>query len=216
MSVRLPTIAAIALSIVGGGLMIFPYIGIYIFSMGLIMGLWALTSYLAFRKMSSLIVKRLHVKYLRANFDAIGMSSPYVDFYFNIHNYSRFIFELTGNHKGELWNPMVEAWRSNWDVDTAYRDTILPDADTEIRLRWIVPQGYSGPMAEFAFRATDNPPIQDLTFDDMAVELGGKFLKLKHVVGQLPLSLGIVKVDVPNHHRFSTVREEYSRARGDK
>ena len=64
----------------------------------------------------------------------------------------------------------------------AYQGVISPDADTEIRLRWIVPQGYSGPMAEFAFRATDDPPIQPLTFDDMSIELEGKFLKLRNTM----------------------------------
>ncbi len=216
MSVRLPSIAGIALSIIGGGLMIIPYLGIPILSIGLAMGLWALIGYLVFRRMRSLIAKRLHVKYLRANFDAIGMSSPYIDFYFNIHNCLPFKFKLTGNHKGELWNPRIEAWRSSWEIDTKYKDVILPDADTEIRLRWIVPQGYSGPMAEFAFRATDNPPIQHLTFDDMAIELESKFLKLKNVVGWLQLLLGIIEVEVPNHHRFSIVRKEYQRARGNE
>ncbi len=83
-------------------------------------------------------------------------------------------------------------------------------------MRWIVPQDYSGPMAEFAFRATDNPPIQHLTFDDMAIELEGKFLKLKNIVGWLPLSLRIIAVEVPNHHSFGIVRKEYERARGDE
>ncbi len=216
MSVRLPSIAGIAFSIIGGGLMVIPYLGIPILSIGLAIGLWALIGYLVFRRMRSLIVKRLNMKYLRANFDAIGMSSPYVDFYFNIHNFSPFKFKLTGNHKGELWNPRVEAWRSSWEIDTKYKDIISPDADTEIRLRWIVPQGYSGPMAEFAFRATDSPPIQHLTFDDMTIELEGEFLKLKNVVGWLQLSLGIIEVEVPNHHSFSIVREEYQRARDNK
>ncbi|MBA7696900.1 hypothetical protein ES703_105554 [subsurface metagenome] len=196
--------------------MIIPYLGIPILSIGLATGLWALIGYLVFRRMRSLIDKRLNMKFLRANFDAISMSSPYVDFYFNAHNYSPFKFKLTGHHKGELWNPRIEAWRSSWEVDTKYKDIILPEADTEIRLRWIVPQGYSGPMAEFAFRATDNPPIQHLTFDDMTIELEGEFLKLKNVVGWLQLSLGIIEVEVPDHHRFSIVREEYERARGNK
>ncbi len=65
MSVRLPSIAGIALSIVGGGLMIIPYLGIPILSIGLIMGVWALISYLVFRRMSNLIVKRLHVSISR-------------------------------------------------------------------------------------------------------------------------------------------------------
>ncbi len=144
------------------------------------------------------------------------MTSPYVDFYINIHNCSSFEFKLTGNHKGELWNPRIEAWRSSWEIDTKYKDIISPDADTEIRLRWIVPQGYSGPMAEFAFRAIDSPPIQHLTFDDMAIELESKFLKLKNVVGWLPLSTGIVEVEIPNHTRFKIVRTEYERARGNE
>ena len=113
MSVRLPSITGIVLSIFGGGLMIIPYLGIPILSIGLIMGVWALIGYLVFRKMSNLVVKRLHMEYLKANFDAIGMSSPYVDFYFNIHNCSPFEFKLTGRHRGELWNPKIEAWRSN-------------------------------------------------------------------------------------------------------
>jgi len=216
MSVRLPSIAGIALSILGGGLMIIPYLGIPILFIGVGIGVWALIGYLVFRRTSNLIVKRLHVTYIKANFDAIGMSSPYIDFYFNIHNCLPLEFKMTGNHKGELWNPRIEAWRSNWEIDTRYQDIILPDADTEIRLRWIVPQGYSGPMAEFAFRATDNPPIQHLTFDDMAIELEGKFLKLKNVVGWLPLSLGIIEVEVPNHHKFDIVRKEWERARGDE
>ena len=109
---------------------------------------------------------------------------------------------------------MVEAWRSSWEVDTKYQNTILPDSSAEIRLRWIVPPGYSGLMAEFAFRATDNPPIQSLTFDDMGVELEGEFLGLKHIVGYLTLLVGIIDVEIPNHHRFDMVRREYNRARG--
>ena len=82
--------------------MIIPYLGLPILSIGLIIGAWALIGYLVFRRMGNLIVKRLHVKYLKTNFDAIDMSSPYVDFYFNIHNCSPFEFKLTGNHRGEL------------------------------------------------------------------------------------------------------------------
>ena len=196
--------------------MIKPYLGIPILSIGAAIGVWALIAYLIFRRMGNLIVKRLHVKYLKANFDAIGMSSPYVDFYFNIHNYSPFKYKLTGNHKGELLNPGIEAWRSSWGIEVKGQDVIPPNGDTEVRLRWIVPPGYSGPMAEFAFRATDSPPIQHLTFDDMAVELEGKFLKLKNTVGWLPLSTGSIEVEVPNHTRFKIVREEYRRARGDE
>lgn len=216
MSFKLPVVAGIAFSIIGGSLVVVPYVGITMLGIGLLIGVWVLIAYLTFKRMGNLIGKRLQIKYLKTNFDAIGMSSPYVDFYFNIHNYSKFGFKLTGSHKGELWHSGIEAWRSNWDIDTGFQNVIPPDTDAEIRLRWVAPQGYSGPMAGFAFRALDKPPVQHLTFDDMAIELEGKYLKLKNVVGWLSLSTGVTEVAVPNHTRFRTVRKEYQRARGDE
>lgn len=216
MSVRLSYVIAVALSIIGGGLMIIPYLGIPLLSIGVVVGVWALSGHMAFRRMTNLIDKRIHTKFIKANFDAIGMSSPYVDFYFNIHSCLSYQFKLTGSGRGELWNPYIEAWRSNWEVDTEYQDVVLPDTDTEIRVRWNVPQGHHSPMTEFAFRARDKPPIQNLTFEDMHIELEARFLRLKNIVGWLQLSQETEHVEVPNHPVFDTIRKEYLRARSGR
>lgn len=213
MSVKLSLVIAVVLSIIGGALMIIPYLGLPLLIIGVFGGIWALIGHITFRRMNNLVNKRIHTKSVKANFDAIGMSSPYVDFYFTIHSCLPHQLRLNGSVRGELWNPYVEAWRSSWQVDTEYQDTILPDIDTEIRVRWNVPQGHHSPMTEFAFRAEDTPPIQNLTFEDMYVELEARFLRLKSVVGWLQLSQEIQHVEVPNHPVFDTIRKEWLRAK---
>lgn len=161
--------------------------------------------------MSTLIGKRIHTKFIKANFDAIGMSSPYVDFYFNIHSCLPYQLRLTGGTKGDLWNPSIETWQSTWAIDTTYQSVILPDTDMEIRVRWDVPQGHHSPMTELAFRAIDKPPIQNLTFEDMRVELESRFLMLKNNVGWLQLSPAPIEIEVPDHPTFESTRRAWER-----
>lgn len=195
---------------------IIPYIGIPVLIVGIMVGLWTLWGWLHFKRLGQLIVKRVHTKFLKADLQAIGMSSPYIDFYFNVHSCLSGQIMLTGQKKGELWNPCIEAWRSNWEIDINYQSIIKSDIDTELRIRWIVPQGHHSPMTEFAFRAEDNPPEQHLTFEDMNIELKARFLCLESKVGWLQLSQGIIPISVPDHPIFNSVRKEYLRQRNSQ
>lgn len=219
MSIKLPAIRTISITLLslGGGLLASPYnIGLPVLVLGLIIGGWAIYGWWTFRQLRKLIGKRAHVTFLKADFKAIGMSSPYIDFYFNLRNCLPYRLMLTNQRKGELWNPCIEAWYSNWLIDTQYQDTIMPDTDTEIRVRWPVSQGYQSPMAEFAFRAKDNPPEQHLTFEDMSIEVKARILRIENNIGWLQLAQGIIPISVPDHPVFDAVRREYLRQRGSK
>jgi len=214
MQVKLSTAASAVLTAFGVGIVVIPaeitrYIGISALVLGLLVGLWTLSGYLYFKRLAQLTTKRVHSEFLKADFQAIGMSSPYIDFYFNILSCLSSPILLTGQKKGELWNPCIEAWRSNWEIDTNYHSIIKPNTDTELRIRWVVPQGHHSPMTEFAFRAKDKLPEQHLTFEDMNIELKAQFLRFENNIGWLQLSQGIVPVSVPDHPIFDTVRREY-------
>lgn len=219
MSIKLPTIASISITLLslGVGLLVIPYdIGFPVLFGGLIIGGWVVYGWWTFRQLRKLIGKRVHATFLKADFKAIGMSSPYIDFYFNLRNYLPYRLRLTNQRKGELWNPCIEAWYSNWLIDTQYQATIMPDTDTEIRVRWPVSQGYQSPMAEFDFRAKDNPPEQRLTFEDMSIEVKARILRIENNIGWLQLAQGIIPISVPDHPVFDAVRREYLRQRGSK
>ncbi len=190
-----------------------PKLGIALIVIGCMCGIWWLIVWLAVKRVNKLINIRIHIEYSNTDFTSIGMSSPFVRFYFNIHSCLSYQLKLTGKKRGNLWNPNVEPWRSNWEVDTQYQDKILPDEDSEIRILWEVPPHYnSGPMAEFAFRAIDTG-IQPLSFDDMELELECTFLKLKSSIGWLTLTLGIVDIEVSEHNVFERVRNAYYKSR---
>ncbi len=191
--------------------MIFPWVGIPILVLGVATGIWVLVAWMQLKRIGKFLEKRIHIKFLRANFNAIGMSSPYVDFYLSVHSCLSNKLIFTGRGRGELWNPAIEAWRSNWSLDTQYQDTIEPDKDVEKRVRWIVPQGHHSPMSEFAFRARDNPPIQRLTFEDMYLEVKAHVFRLEQNVGWLQLSQAPVEVTVPDHPTFERVRRVWER-----
>ena len=216
MLVKVSTGASATITLLGIGIMVIPenmnfYIGIPVLVLGVLIGLWTLWGHLYFRRLAQLVTTRVRVEFLKADFQAIGMSSPYLDFYFNIHSCLSSRILVTGQRKGELWNPCVEAWRSNWEIDTNYQSIIKPDSDNELRIRWIVPQGHHSPMTEFAFRAEDKPPEQSLTFEDMNIELKARFLGFEGKIGWLQLSQGIVPLSVPDHPVFDNVRKEYLR-----
>jgi hypothetical protein len=216
MSIKLSTAFSIILFLLGGASLIIPtelarYIGIGMLSLAALAGLWTLAGYLYLKKLTKLINKTVYASFIEANFDAIGMSSPYVDFYFNIHNHLLISLIPTGQRRGELWNPLIEAWRSSWEANLRGDVPIIkPDANTVLRVRWVVPQGHHSPMSEFAFRATDNPPEQQLTFEDMSIELKARFLGLERKIGWLQLA-GVTNVLIPNHIAFEAVRKEYNR-----
>jgi hypothetical protein len=208
---KIPAIASIVLALLGGGVMIFPRLGIPMLALGVAMGIWVLIAYVQFKRLGKLMGKRINVQFLKANFDAIGMSSPYVDFYLGVRSYLSSKLFFTGRGRGDLWNPASEAYPSRWSLDTQYQDIIEPDKDVEIRVRWIVPQGHHSPMSEFAFRARDNPPIQCLTFEDMYLEVKAHFLGLEQNVGWLQLPQASVEVTVPDHPTFERVRRVWER-----
>jgi hypothetical protein len=215
-SIRLSWVIDLIFTLLGGATMLMPaemaqYIGGIMVFLGILGGLWILVAYLYLRRLPGLLVKRVHTSFIEAKFDAIGMSSPYIDFYFNIHNYLSTSLIPTGQRRGELWNPRIEAWRSSWDANVhANVHVIKPDTNTLLRVRWVVPQGHHSPMSEFAFRAIDNPPEQCLTFEDMGIELKAKFLGLERRIGWLQLP-GVTDVPIPDHITFETVRKEYNR-----
>jgi hypothetical protein len=219
MLIKLPTIASISITLLslGVGLLVIPYdIGFPVLFGGLIIGGWAVYGWWTLRQLRKLIGERVHVTFLKADFKAIGMSSPYIDFYFNLRNCLPYRLMLTNQKKGELYNPYIEPWYSNWLVDTQYQDIVMPDTDTEIRIRWPVSQGYNSPMTEFAFRAKDNPPEQRLAFEGMSIELKARILKFEGNIGWLQLPQGIILISVPDHPVFDAVRREYLRRRGSK
>lgn len=216
MRIRISTAVSVAFILLGVGSMVIPrhaiaYVGWPLLGLGILVGLWTLVGCLRFRMLTQLIRSRMHVTFLRADFKAIGMSSPYVDFYFNIHSCLSSCIMITGEKKGDLWNPCIEAWRSSWEIDTVYQNIIQPDTDIEVKIRWNVPQGHNSPMSEFAFRANDKPPVQRLSFEDIEIELKARFLRLEREIGWLQLSHGIVEVSVPDNPVFNTVRCEYLR-----
>ena len=216
MKIKISTAVSIGSMLSGGVFLVIPntaipYIGWPFFGLGALVGLWTLAGFLYFRKLARLIESRTDVRFMKADFTAIGMSSPYVDFYFEVHSYLSSCIMVTGEKKGDLWNPAIEAWKSSWEVDTKYQSVIKPDTDNEFRIRWYVPQGHHSPMSEFAFRASDEPAEQDLTFEDMKIELKASFMWLEREIGWLALSEGVVRVPIPNHHVFETVRREYLR-----
>lgn len=208
---KFPAIASIALTLLGGGVMIFPWFGIPLLILGIITGAWVLYAWIQLKRLGKLIDKRVHVQFLRANFDAIGMSSPYVDFHFSVHSCLSTRFILTGKGRGDLWNPAIEAWRSNWSLDTQCQNIIEPDVDTEIRIRWSVPQGHHSPMSEFAFRANDKPPVTSLTFEHMYLEAKAHVLRLEQNIGWLQLSRTPIEVTVPDHPTFERTRRVWER-----
>lgn len=187
------------------------YIGWTLLGLGILVGLWTLVGWAYLRRLTRLIRSKIHVTFLKADFQAIGMSSPYIDFYFNIHSYLSNYIMVTGSKKGDLWNPGIEAWKASWGIDTNYQNIIQPNTDNEFKIRWNVPQGHHSPMSGFAFRANDKPPEQRLTFEDMSIELKAKFIRFESNIGWLQLSQGIVPIPVPDHSVFNTVRCEYLR-----
>lgn len=216
MQIKISTAVSIVFTLFGVSSIVIPrhaipYVGWPFLGLGVLVGMWTLAGWLRFRMLKTLIRSRIHVTFLRADFTAIGMSSPYVDFYFNIHSCLSGYIMVTGYKKGDLWNPCIEAWRSSWEVDTDYQSMIKPDTDIEFKIRWNVPQGHHSPMSEFAFRASDKPAEQHLTFEDMKIELRARFMRLEREIGWLQLSEGVVRVPVPDHHVFETVRQEYLR-----
>lgn len=196
--------------------MISVWLGVACLILGVALFLWWLISWLFFRRVSRLLNRRIHLKYLRTNFDAIGMSSPYIDFYFNAHNCLSAELRVTGEHKGNLYHYPVEFWRSAWEIESEKDGAITQDDDTEIRIRWVVPTSHIGPMAELAFKATGNPPTISFNFDDMAIELECKFLKLKSTVGWLNPSISNIDIELPNHPRFDRVRKGYNIIEGNE
>jgi hypothetical protein len=183
-----------------------PYVGWPLLVLGVLVGIWTLAGWLHFRVLTRLMRDRIQVTFMGADFGAIGMSGAYVDFCFNIHSCLPGYVMVTGEKKGDLWNPCVEAWRSSWEVEPAYRSVIKPESDVEFKIRWSVPQGYNSPMSEFAFAASDEPAEQDLSFEDMKIELKAGFIGFEREIGWLPLSKGAVRVPVPDHPVFKKVR----------
>ena len=188
---------------------IIPYVSITMLILGILGGLWTLCGYLYFKRLTQLKVEKVHIKFLRADFQAIGQSSPYVDFYFNVHSCLSSHIILTGQKRGRLSNSN-QIWESVWEINTDYRGIIKADTDTEFRIRWFVSQGNDSPMTEFAFAAIQNPPEQCLSFRDMYIELNARFLGLVSNIGWLQLPQEIVSVPVPNHIAFVIVRRNYS------
>ena len=212
MNLGLSFLFGLAISIIGGSLsLLFPQIGWPLLVIGVLTLVWVTRVWMAFRRLRSLVGKRVRVMFQHANFDAIGGSSPYIDFYLTVHSYMPQEVSLTGNIQGDLWNPSVEAWHSSWSASLPNEDVIAPDADTTLRVRWYVPQG---PMNEFAFRALDNPPEQALSFEDMSVEAQASIYRFEQSVGYFSLwPDDISTVQVPDHIAFSAVRTAYEKAR---
>jgi hypothetical protein len=209
MPIKLPTILGAALFLIGAGItIILPALGIPMAAAGFLFLLWWLIGYISCKFLKKRLSKRLIVNFKKADFQSIGMSSPYVDFYFNIHSCISRSLALTGQKSGELWNPCIEPWHADWLIDTKYNNLLKPDFDNEIRIRWFVPLGNRGPMAEFAFSAVDSPPEQMLTFEDMKLALKGRVFALESDVGWLQLS-NTVNVKVPDHPVFDRVRRDY-------
>lgn len=209
MSPNLPFVFGLALSLIGGGITLaFPLVGIPVAIIGFVLLVWAAYAYLVLKRLGKLTSKRVHIGFKEARFDAIGMSSPCVDFYFTLHSCLPNGLRLSGQHKGDLWNPRIERWQADWLVDTQYADTIKPDKDIDIRVRWHVRQGFNSPMTELAFRANDNPPEQHLTFEDMSIEVKANILWFEKSIGWLHLP-GETILTVPDHHVFGHVRRNY-------
>ncbi len=155
--------------------------------------------------------KRIHAKYSRSDFQAIGMAVPCIDFYFNVHSCQSKEIILTAGKQGELQSVLLDVWRDNWLVDTEYQEVISPNADTEIRVRYYPSQAHHGLMSELAFSAKDNPPIHEFTFEDMYLEAKARILKFERSVGWLQLSQSPVVIDVPDHETFRRIRRTYKR-----
>ena len=202
----------LGISIIGGSLsLLFPQLGWPLLGIGGLTLVWVARVWMAFRRLRSLVGKRLRVMFQGANFDAIGGSSPYIDFYLTVHSYMSREVSLTGKIHGDLWNPYIEAWHGSWSASLLNEDVIVPEADTTLRIRWYVPQGT---MNEFAFRALDNPPEQAVTFEDMSVEAQASIDRFEQSVGYFSLWPGDVStIQVPDHIAFRAVRTAYEKAR---
>lgn len=216
MGVRLSFAISLVFFLLGGALMlippkIIPYIGIPMLILGVLVGLWASYGWLQLKRLAQLTQKRVHTRFMKADFQAMRMSSPHVDFYFCIHSCLSHPLILTGQKRGEL-SDAVQVLRANWEIDSNYQSTIMPDLDSEIRIRWTVSQGgYNSPMVEFAFAAEQDPPVQHLTFNDMHIGLKARVLRLESNIGWLQLPQDVIPVPVPNLHIFEIVRHEYQR-----
>jgi len=192
MALTVATVATIGLSIlgVGVGLLLFPspnIIGTIISAVGGSVLLWWLIAYLSAKIMRNSYPQKLMANYIRTDFASIGATSPSILFYLNIHNRFPYSFRITGRSAGDLRNPAERIgrgiWRSTWEVDKQYQDIISPNADTVIRILWYVPPNYyGGPMAEFAFRASDTE-IQYLEFNDMSLEIETKLMGIGGITG---------------------------------
>jgi hypothetical protein len=191
-------------------------VGIPLLALGVLAGLWTLWGFLHFKNFAKLITEKVSVGFKEANFDAIGMSTPYIDFYFNVHSCLSDSITLTGDIKGELWNPCVEAWKAQWETSATDQSVIKPKQDTKIKIRWFVPQGHhNSPMVELAFRAVDKPPEQMLTFEDMLLGVKAKFLGIGSNVVWMQLP-GRTTVAVPNHFIFKNIRQGYLNSRTEE
>ena len=210
MSARIGVILNFVLLLIGAGItLVFPVLGIPLLILGMMALIWLGVSFAALKQLERLVPRRIHVHFKEAIFDAVGMSSPYIDFLFVIHScLSTWLF-LSGKHRGDLWNPGVEAWHSDWIVDGGPFDS---DEDSEIRIRWHVEQGLRSPMTEFAYRAKDSPPEKDLAFEDMQVGLKAKVLWIERDIGWLRISEKghVVTVKVPDHSVFDSVRQQHT------
>ena len=157
---------------------------------------------------------RVHCRLIKTDFQAIGMASPCIDFYFNVHSCLSTKITLSGGKRGELNSVGLEVWRDNWLVDTKYREVINPDVDTEIKVSYYVSQAHHSLMSELAFSAKDNPPIHEFTFEDMYLEVKARTLKFERNVGWLQLSQSPVEIIVPDHPTFKRTRQVYKHDKG--
>lgn len=219
MAFKIPTIISLSVELIGVGLMVIPnelahYIGWPFLVLGQFGVLWVLCSWLYLRNLAKQVDKKAHTKFLKANFDAIGMSTPYIDFYFEIHSCLSNNLILTGTKRGNIWNPYVEPWKAVWNIDVAYQDIIKPNSDTKIKIRWFVPQGHhNSPMADLAFTADNKTPVQELSFEDIFFEVKTRFLWIESKIGWVQLPKGITTIPVPNHPIFNTIRQIYLKER---
>lgn len=140
------------------------------------------------------------------------MTSPYIDFYFEVKNCLDYSLSFTGKTAGDIWNPGIEQWHANWNLDTSFNRDLKSNTDNTIRIRWFVPQGNNSPMTELAFRSQDQLEEQILTFEDMRLELVCRIAKLVDKVGWLKLPT-TTQVIVPNHPIFNRIRRDYDQWR---
>jgi hypothetical protein len=107
--------------------------------------------------------------FARENFDAIGLSAPYVSFFFNVENRTNLTIFFAGNEGGAILFVDVP-WRDSWEliVEPGHLLTGIPAGEVaEIEIQQRVPPDLMGTFA--GYRGKPDMPL-DFSYLRIPVE----------------------------------------------